>query len=575
VLVLLLAFGALVAKLVYVQAVDADRYVAFGESQRVRRIALPAARGNIFDRTGEPLALSATQRTIWVNPRLVTDPLAEAAKLSPLLEKDIPVLQEQMTRDSSFVYLARKIPTQLADRIMALQLDGVFQLDEAKRFLPAGPLASPVIGRVGLDNQGLSGLESRYERQLAGRAGRLVVEQDPSGRDIVGGVRERELSVRGDDLVLTLDKSLQYETERALAASVTQNNAKGGMAIVMDTRTGEVLAMANLTAGEDGEPPRPSDSNRALTAVFEPGSVNKLITVAGALEEGVIGAQQSLAVPGTIRVGNHTFSEHDPHPTVSWSITDIVANSSNVGSIMIGQKLGKDRLDGYLRAFGLGDKTALNFPGESKGLLLDPDKWWTTSMGTTPIGQGLAVTGMQMLAAYNTVANGGTYVAPKLVKAVVGTDGTEHPTPASATRRVISERTAAQLAPMLVEVVKRGTGELAAIDGYTVAGKTGTARKPDEKVRGYKAGAYVASFAGFVPAEQPALSAIVILDEPTPIYGGIVAAPVFSQVAKFGLRELRIAPPGARAVQPPRPRSNACSSAGPAAPASCADDPPA
>jgi len=239
---------------------------------------------------------------------------------------------------------------------------------------------------------------------------------------------------------------------------------------------------------------------------------------------------------------------------VSWSITDIVANSSNVGAIMIGQKLGKERLDAYLRAFGLGEKTALNLPGESRGLLLDPDKWWTTSMGTTPIGQGLAVTAVQMLAAYNTVANGGLYVAPKLVKATVDTDGDSHPTPPSETRRVISERTAAALVPMLVEVVTRGTGELAAIDGYSVAGKTGTARKPAENVRGYKAGAYVSSFAGFVPAEDPRLSAIVILDEPTPIYGGIVAAPVFAQVANYALRELRIPPPVPRdqVVKPSR-----------------------
>jgi cell division protein FtsI (penicillin-binding protein 3) len=549
--VLGLAFGAVVTKLVYVQAVDADRYAAFGESQRVRRINLPAARGTIFDRQGRELALSVTQQTIWTNPRLVSDPLGHAAKLAPLLEKDIPVLQELMTRDSAFVYLARKLPDDVASKVMALKLDGIFSLEEPQRFLPNGSLAAPVLGRVGLDNQGLSGLESRYETQLAGRPGWEIVERDQGGREITAGVRQRVRSARGDDLVLTLHRSLQFETERALAASIAQSDAKGGMAIVMDSRSGEVLAMANLVAGEDGDDPQPAATNQALTAVFEPGSINKLITVAGALQEGLIAPGDSLMVPGTIRVGNHTFSEHDPHPTASWSITDIVSNSSNVGSIMIGQRLGKERLDGYLRAFGLGERTALNFPGESRGLLLDPDKWWSTSMGTTPIGQGLAVTGMQMLAAYNTVANGGTYVAPKLVKAVVDADGDEHPTPPAEQRRVISDRTAAALVPMLIEVVRSGTGELAAIDGYTVAGKTGTARKPDEKVRGYKAGAYMASFAGFVPAEHPALSAIVVLDEPhSSIYGGMVAAPVFAQIANYGLRELRI-PPAEPPTQPP------------------------
>jgi cell division protein FtsI (penicillin-binding protein 3) len=324
------------------------------------------------------------------------------------------------------------------------------------------------------------------------------------------------------------------------------------MAIVMDSQSGEVLAMTSLVAGEKGQAPQPASSNRALTAVFEPGSVNKMITIAGALEEGLVGPADKLAVPGTIRVGNHTFSEHDPHPTQAWSITDIVANSSNVGSIMIGQKLGKERLDRYLRAFGLGERTAIGFPGESGGLLLDPDHWYSTSMGATPIGQGLAVTAMQMLAAYNTIATGGEYVSPKLLKATVDGAGRQHLTPPSARRRVVSEQTAREMTAMLTEVVRVGTAKLAKIDGYTVAGKTGTARKPDEHVRGYKAGAYFSSFAGFVPAEKPALTAIVVLDEPTPIFGGLVAAPRFAQIAKYALRELRIPPPSvvAKAAAP-------------------------
>jgi cell division protein FtsI (penicillin-binding protein 3) len=248
-------------------------------------------------------------------------------------------------------------------------------------------------------------------------------------------------------------------------------------------------------------------------------------------------------VPGKIKVADHVFTEHDPHPTVQWSVTDIMANSSNVGSIMIGQKLGKDRIDQYLRAFGLGERTGTGFPGESRGIMLDPKKWSGTSIGTIPIGQGIAVTAMQMLAAYNTVANGGEYVAPKLVKATLDATGTPQPTPPSERRRVISERTAKQVTGMLDEVVRVGTGTAAAIDGYTVAGKTGTARKPLENARGYKAGAYVSSFAGFVPAEKPALTAMVMLDEPTPIYGGLVAAPVFAEITRYGLRQFRIPPP--------------------------------
>ncbi|MGI8686523.1 MAG: peptidoglycan D,D-transpeptidase FtsI family protein, partial [Acidimicrobiales bacterium] len=384
--------------------------------------------------------------------------------------------------------------------------------------------------------------------RLAGKPGKIVVERDPRGGDIPGGVRKFDPSARGDDLVLTLDRSLQYETERALAAEIVTSNSKSGTAIVMQTRTGEILALANLQAGADGAPPRQADKNMAVTNVFEPGSVNKVITISAALEEGIISPNDVLDVPGTIKVADHVFSEHDPHPLAKWSITDIMANSSNVGSIMIGQKVGKERIDNYLRDYGFGAKTGLGFPGESRGILLDPKKWSGTSIGTVPIGQGLAVTSMQMLAAYNAVANGGTWVAPKLVKATVDTEGRRHPTPESETRRVVSASTAQQVTAMLSEVVRVGTGTAAAVDGYTVAGKTGTARKPLEGARGYQAGAYVATFAGFVPAERPEFTVIVVLDEPTPIYGGLVSAPVFSQVARYALRQYQVPPPPPDAV---------------------------
>lgn len=543
--VVALAFVAVIARLTYVQALEADRYAAFGETQRVRKIALPAARGAIFDRRGRELALTVRQPTVWANPKLVTDPLGAAAALAPILGKEPTQLQDQLTRDASFVYLARKIPEDVAAKVEGLRLDGVFLLSggEPQRFLPSGPLATSVLGHVGADNEGLSGLEMRFEKQLAGRPGRLVVERDPSGLRIPGGVRQHIPSLRGDDVVLTLDRALQYETERALSAQIVQASAKGGMAIVMESTTGEILAMANLVA-EDGGDPVPATGNRAVASVFEPGSVNKMITIAGALEDKLIRPNQSLVVPPAIKVGNKLFRELKPHPPEKWSITDIVANSSNVGSIMIGQKLGKQRLDDYLRAFGFGERTALAFPGESRGLLIDPKNWYSTSLGTVPIGQGVAVTGIQMLAAYNTIANGGVYVAPKLVQATIDKAGERRPTPPSAERRVVSTDTAREMTAMLAEVVRVGTGKQAAIEGYTVAGKTGTARKPDEKVRGYKAGAYVASFAGFLPAERPAMSAIVILDEPTPIYGGVVAAPVFAEITKYALRDLRIPPPG-------------------------------
>ena len=543
VVVMALAFAAVVVRLVQVQAVDAPRYAAFGVSQRTSSQTLPAERGSIFDRNGSELAMTVEQSTVWTNPHLVTDPTGAAKALAPVLGQDEASIRDKLTQASSFVYLARKVDDGTAAKVKALNLEGVFLLPEAKRFLPAGDLAAPVIGRVGLDNQALSGLEVKYDKALAGKPGRMVVERDPQGSQIPGGVREYTPSTRGDDLVLTIDQSLQYETERALSAEIVAAHAKGGMALVMDSKSGELLAMANLVAGKNDGPPAAAATDEVLTNVFEPGSVNKLITVSGALESGVIQPTDKLVVPSTIKVGHDTFSEHDPHPTQQWSITDIVANSSNVGSIMIGQKLGKDRLDHFLRAYGFGTKTAIGFPGESAGLLLDPAHYYNNSMGTVPIGQGLAVTAMQLIAAYNTVANGGVYVAPKLVRAVVDGSGHRQETPASARRRVISEKTAGEMTSMLNEVVRVGTAKLAAIDGYTVAGKTGTARKTVEGIKGYKAGAYYSSFAGFVPSQKPAFTALVVLDEPTPIYGGLVSAPVFAEIARYALREFRVPPP--------------------------------
>lgn len=541
-IVLLLAFTAVAVRVTQLQGISPDRYVAVGESQRVRHVALPAERGAIFDREGRELALSVRQSTVWADPRLVTDPLRVAEALAPVLGVEPAELQARLTRDAAFVYLARKVDDETAQQVRAMKVPGISLVDEPQRFLPAGDLAASLLGKVGLDNNGLSGLELQFEDELRGTPGRVVVERDPDGREIPGGVRQFAPSVQGADLVLTIDRSVQYEAERSLSAEIVKANAKGGMAIVMETRTGEILTMVNLKRAEDGTV-EPAPNNMTLTNVYEPGSINKMITITGALEERLLRPSDRLLVPSTIRVADHTFKEHDPHPTEEWSITDIVANSSNVGSIMVGRRLGKERLDSYMRAFGFGKKTGLGFPGESAGILLDPDEYSGTSMGTMPIGQGVAVTAVQMLAAYNTVANDGVYVAPKLVKATIDSRGRHRDTGPAEQHRVISTRTARQMTAMLDEVTRVGTGKRAAIDGYTVAGKTGTARKPLEHARGYKEGAYVASFAGFVPSERPALSAIVILDEPYPIYGGVVAAPVFAEVMRYALRQYRIPPP--------------------------------
>jgi cell division protein FtsI (penicillin-binding protein 3) len=528
-----LAFSAVVVRLVFVQGLSSSRYATFGQAQRTSTVGVPAERGSILDRNHVELAMTIRQRTVWANPQLVRDPVGDARALAPVLHMDQSALTDKLRARGGFVYLARKVDDATADKVKALKIEGINLLEEPKRFEPAGDMAGSVLGQVGLDNQGLSGLEAQYEHQLQGRPGQLVVERDPSGKQIAAGLKEIKKSARGRDMTLTLDRSMQYETERSLAQQIVASKAKGGIAIVTDPRTGEILAMASLVAGQGGGPPVPAPSNSAVTTVYEPGSANKAVTISGALEEGIVQPADSITVPDHITIGTADIHDDENHATGSWTITDIVANSSNVGTDMIAQRLGKARIDKYLRAYGYGQKTALHFPGESAGLLLDPKNWSAASIATVPIGQGVAVTALQMLEVYNTIANGGMYVAPRLVQ------GAPVPPP----RRVVSAKTADQITAMLEQVVTRGTAKAAHIDGYTVAGKTGTARKVAEGGKGYKEGAYIATFAGFVPAEQPQLSAIVVLDEPTPIYGGLVSAPVFADLARYGLRLFKIPPP--------------------------------
>jgi cell division protein FtsI (penicillin-binding protein 3) len=347
--------------------------------------------------------------------------------------------------------------------------------------------------------------------------------------------------------VLTLDRSMQYETERALAAQILAKHAKGGTAIVSDPGTGEILALANLSLDPATGQVRPIADDAAVTAAYEPGSVNKVVTVSAAIEEGLVSPSTQLVVPDHLQVGDHVFTDHDPHPTASYSVTKILSDSSNVGTIKIASMLGATRFDSYLRRFGFGQKTALDLPYETAGILRSRSEYNATSMGSMPIGQGIAVSAMQMLGAYNVIANDGIYVPPKLVLDTVDRAGVRHPTAELPTHRVVSSSTAQQVRDMLANVVSEGTGSRGGISGYTVAGKTGTARKPTAN-GGYQDAAgnyhYIATFAGFVPAERPALSIIVVIDEPTgDIYGGSVAAPVFADLAQYGLRAFHIPPP--------------------------------
>jgi len=431
--------------------------------------------------------------------------------------------------------------------VAALELQGIHLLEEQARFNPAGDMLRSVLGDVNVDSVGRSGLELQYDELLLGEPGSVVVETGTDGRTIPGSRHVVEAARAGDDLVLTIDRSLQYAAEAALAAQIERMGAQGGTVIISVPHTGEILAMANLTVPEGGGPAVPSSNNLALTAVFEPGSVNKVITLAAALEEGIVSPSSVLTVPDQLQVSDHLFTDHDPHPTNQWTPTDVMATSSNVGTIMLAQELGEERVDSYIRRFGFGERTALDFPHESPGILNPVEDWSGTSIGSIPIGQGIAVTAMQMLGAYNVIANEGVYVEPRLVSGTVDSEGTRHDMAPTTGERVVSEGTARAVRDMMVAVVDAGTGQEAAIDGYSVAGKTGTARKPQsngtyqDEAGNYH---YVTTFAGFVPAQDPQLSIIVVVDEPSnSTYASAVSAPVFAELARYGLRHLRIPPP--------------------------------
>jgi cell division protein FtsI (penicillin-binding protein 3) len=556
-LVLALSFLGVAARLVILKVRDAPEYAALADRQRLREVSLPAERGSIYDRNLHELALSLPAMAVYANPALIEHPGRAAAQLAPILDRSERDLRAALEAPDSFVYLARQVDLEVARRARRLRLGGIGFLDETRRYYPGGDLASQVLGFVGVDGVGLAGLELQYQDLLAGTPGRLVVEQDPTGREIPQAERQDIPPVPGTNLVLTIDKDLQFQAQGALAGAVQANEARGGQVIVMDPRTGEILAMATepgFDANAFAQAPPEATRNRSVTDVYEPGSVNKVITAAAALEEDAVDLDQPWEVPDRIQVGDKVFNDSHPHPPELMTITDVIAESSNVGTIQIAQRLGKSTLDRYLRAFGFGRPTGVGFPGESSGILLPRDDWWTTSMATIPIGQGIAVTPLQMLSVYATIAAGGTRVPPTLVRGTVDQSGDFLPAPGPERERVVSRRTARLVTGMLARAVDAGTGQEAAIPGYWVAGKTGTARKPLEGALGYS-DEYVASFMGFVPARDPQLVVAAILDDPVTVYGGIASAPLFREVVRFALAHLRIAPSGPPLIPPVVPEA--------------------
>lgn len=575
--------GVVVVRLLFVQGVNAGKYLADARSEYVHEISILGERGAILDRNGDELAMSVPRTTVYADPYQVTNPRQEAEALSPVLGLEEPVLQADLSEANGFVYLARTIPDAEAAKVEKLiragTLPGVDTMQEPKRFDPAGQLASPLIGTVGTAGYGLSGLEYKYNSLLEGKPGKLVEDMDPAGGAIPGGVREYKAPVRGDDLVLSIDEPLQYETEEALARAIVAAQAKSGMALLEDSRTGQLLAVAQLTMPTPSEPatmhespalpvyfvppgengvtnskslasaqPVEAPSASAFTTVYEPGSVEKLVTVSAALATGAVQPDDYFAIPDPYYVAGTAFTDAWSHPTLDWSIPNIIAHSSDIGTIEIAQRLGLPRLVKYIHDFGIGPVTDIDFPGETAAIVPGPSQWSGTTIATVPIGQGMAVTAVQMLSAYNTIANGGVYVPPRLVNGYINASGRERLFPAPAPHRVVSSTVAAEMTSMLEGVVRVGTGTAANLEPYTVAGKTGTALVP-LPTGGYSSDEFVSSFAGFVPAEDPAITAMVVVVG-THQYGAEASAPVFATIVRDALQTLGIPP---HKPEPPLP----------------------
>ena len=564
-----LLFASIGVRLVMLQIVRAAPLDSLGLAQRISTIELPAERGAIFDRNMVPLAVSSDARALYADPSKITDAAGDAAKIAPLLGLDVKSLTAKLTENAGFVYIARKVPVDIADKVLALNIPYVGALDETARTYPADSLAGQVLGFVNIDNVGLSGLESMYNKILSGTPGKQVIEHDPQGRPIPQGRNSIVDPVNGDGIQTTIDRDIQFYAEQALARGARATGAQNGTALVLDVKTGDVLAMANwpaLNPNNFGTATPDQMRNRTVTDAYEPGSVNKVITASAAIEAGIESPGDMLTIPNQLHVFGRWFNDFEVHPTWHMTYADAIAQSSNIGTIEVAIKVGKKRIFDMLNRFGYGRPTGVGFPGESSGVTLPYDQWYDTSLATIPIGQGIAVTPLQMAMVYATIANNGVQVQPRLVRGIVKPDGTLDEYGPSPSRTVISPFVAAQVRGMLVGVVEDGTGTRAQIPGYLVAGKTGTARVPNLHSRGYSSN-LITTFVGMAPADDARLVTLVQLYDPTPRVAAATAAPVFQQIMQYSLAHLNIAPttslPGgpsieqlrARALPSPKPKS--------------------
>ena len=532
----LLCFLVILVRAFWLQGVQGAQLASEAISQQTEVVTVPGLRGDLLDRAGNKLAASEDAATIYATPYQVKNPPQAAAKLAPILDEPKGEVLEALTVESGFSYLAHKVDLGTAAEVEALNLEGIGELPDSRRTYPQGEMAGQVIGAVGSENQGLTGLEEGEESVLGGSDGERRIVNDALGEPI------RQETVKaaedGEDVQLTLDPVIQRETERVLAGVGETYAPTGATAIVVDPRSSQVLAMANWPPVNPEDLSEVSNEdllNKATGFNYEPGSTFKAFTVAAALEEKLVTPTSEFVLPPSIQVADRTIKDAEERGTETMSVGTILARSSNVGAVTIGLKVGAEKFSRWIDRFGFGHPTGVQFPNEEQGIVPSLDQYSGSTMGNLPMGQGLAVTPIQMVAGYTAIANGGILKPPQLIKKVG-----EEPVHEPKGRRVVSPQVSAEIREMLEGVLAPGgTASEVSVPGYTLAGKTGTAQVAENG--GYSKTKYIASFIGFAPAQNPQLLAAVIVDEPQgEIYGGSVAAPAFGQIAEFALPYLGV-----------------------------------
>jgi cell division protein FtsI (penicillin-binding protein 3) len=531
----------------YLQILKKDDWTKLAARQHQKIVPLTPARGTIYDSSGAALAVSIDMDSCFAEPVFIEDPGDAAVKLAPVLGMTREVLQRKLSGKKGFVWLRRQITPDLARKIRNLKIAGIGFVKESRRFYPNSEVAAHVIGFTGLDPQGLEGVELKYNSQILGNTGYLVTERDALGRDIALMDKVVKKSSKGSNITLTLDKNIQYVAEKELAKAVTESRAVGGIALVMEPQTGKILAMASYpTFNPNAFRSYSHDAlrNRAIADTFEPGSTMKVFLIASAIEAKIVGPNDTFNCEnGNYAIGGRVI--HDTHKYGNLRVSEILKYSSNIGSAKIGSRLGQERLLSYLQKFGFGEKTGIDLPGEVSGQLRDRSRWYPIDLATISFGQGLSISSLQLATAISVIANGGLLMKPYIVEKITDDSGAViRQFSPQIRRRVSSFRTAQTMSKMMESVTNEGgTGLNAVVDGYRVAGKTGTAQKVDSSTKRYSATKRTASFVGFVPADNPRLTILVIIDEPkTSSYGGVVAAPAFREIAHQSLCYLKVAP---------------------------------